>query len=297
MLHTHAKSLWPFIQVTYSTDEILVACGGNGMSCLPRFRLACFRENLHSHYSWWREVSFTMDWTEWNWMKWIPCSASDYGTWFLWGKQVIYQAMMALCQEGDEVIVPAPYWTSYPAPQLAILVCTRHVKCCHEALWRLQTIQTPEAAAAAYSKCALRNWLCPNDEDIVKLSGASPVIMETLASSGYAIDATKLAATITPKTRMLIDPWRTRVDRFDAKIANFSTLVHRLWRFHTCDRSQSTDEYWVQYATLRNSKISCEVCNPSNPTGGTDPAETFCKLGLCGMMWDVFSYIFMYFLL
>jgi hypothetical protein len=52
--------------------------------------------------------------------------------------------------------------------------------------------------------------------------------METLASSGYAIDATKLAATITPKTRMLIDPWRTRVDRFDAKIANFSTLVHRL---------------------------------------------------------------------
>ena len=152
---------------------------------------------------------------------------------------------MALCQEGDEVIVPAPYWTSYPEPQLAILVCTRHVKCCHEALWRLQTIQTPEAAAAAYSKCALRNWLCPNDEDIVKLSGASPVIMETLASSGYAIDATKLAATITPKTRMLIDPWRTRVDRFDAKIANFSTLFHRLWRFHTCDRSQSTDEYWV----------------------------------------------------
>ena len=33
------------------------------------------------------------------------------------GKQVIYQAMMALCQEGDEVIVPAPYWTSYPEPR------------------------------------------------------------------------------------------------------------------------------------------------------------------------------------
>eukprot|EP00434_Breviolum_minutum_P020486 symbB.v1.2.018063.t1/scaffold1427.1/size119462/3 len=70
------------------------------------------------------------------------------------GKQVIYQVMMTLCQEGDEVIVPAPYWTSYP--------------------------------------------------DIVKLSGATPVIMETLASQGYAIDAAKLAATITPKTRMLI---------------------------------------------------------------------------------------------
>lgn len=92
-----SEYLEKYKQVTYSTDEILVACGG---------------------------------------------------------KQVIYQVMMALCQEGDEVIVPAPYWTSYP--------------------------------------------------DIVKLSGASPVILETLASSGYAIDATKLAATITPKTRMLI---------------------------------------------------------------------------------------------
>ncbi|CAJ1332563.1 unnamed protein product [Effrenium voratum] len=70
------------------------------------------------------------------------------------GKQAIYQAMMALCQEGDEVIVPAPYWTSYP--------------------------------------------------DIVKLSGATPVILETTAAQGYAIDAAKLAGAITPKTRMLI---------------------------------------------------------------------------------------------
>lgn len=30
------------------------------------------------------------------------------------GKQVIFEVMMALCQSGDEVIVPAPYWTSYP---------------------------------------------------------------------------------------------------------------------------------------------------------------------------------------
>ncbi|CAK9083456.1 Bifunctional aspartate aminotransferase and glutamate/aspartate-prephenate aminotransferase (PhPPA-AT) [Durusdinium trenchii] len=70
------------------------------------------------------------------------------------GKQAIYQSMMALCQEGDEVIVPAPYWTSYP--------------------------------------------------DIVKLSGATPVILETIASQGYAIDAAKLATAITPRTRMLI---------------------------------------------------------------------------------------------
>src|ERR1700692_4873765 len=30
------------------------------------------------------------------------------------GKAIIYNAMMATLNEGDEVIVPAPYWVSYP---------------------------------------------------------------------------------------------------------------------------------------------------------------------------------------
>ena len=30
------------------------------------------------------------------------------------GKQNIYNAMMASVQEGDEVVIPAPYWVSYP---------------------------------------------------------------------------------------------------------------------------------------------------------------------------------------
>ena len=29
-------------------------------------------------------------------------------------KQSIYQAVMATCGEGDEVVIPAPYWVSYP---------------------------------------------------------------------------------------------------------------------------------------------------------------------------------------
>lgn len=70
------------------------------------------------------------------------------------GKQAIYQVVLALCQAGDEVLVPAPYWTSYP--------------------------------------------------DIVRLSGATPVILETTAEQGYAIDASALAAAIKPSTRMLI---------------------------------------------------------------------------------------------
>ena len=30
------------------------------------------------------------------------------------GKQIIYNAMMATLNHGDEVIIPAPYWVSYP---------------------------------------------------------------------------------------------------------------------------------------------------------------------------------------
>ncbi|MBE2276368.1 MAG: pyridoxal phosphate-dependent aminotransferase [Rhodobacteraceae bacterium] len=30
------------------------------------------------------------------------------------GKQILYNALMATCNPGDEVIVPAPYWVSYP---------------------------------------------------------------------------------------------------------------------------------------------------------------------------------------
>jgi len=70
------------------------------------------------------------------------------------GKQAIYSVIMALCQKGDEVIVPAPYWTSYP--------------------------------------------------DIVKLAGAAPVILETTADQGYAIDPEAVAAAINPSTNMLV---------------------------------------------------------------------------------------------
>ena len=30
------------------------------------------------------------------------------------GKQVLYNALMATLNEGDEVIIPAPYWVTYP---------------------------------------------------------------------------------------------------------------------------------------------------------------------------------------
>lgn len=30
------------------------------------------------------------------------------------GKQIIFNALLATCEEGDEVMIPAPYWVSYP---------------------------------------------------------------------------------------------------------------------------------------------------------------------------------------
>jgi len=70
------------------------------------------------------------------------------------GKQAIFQAILALCQAGDEVLIPAPFWTSYP--------------------------------------------------DIVKMSGAKPVIVQTLPEAGYALEPATLAASLTSQTRVLI---------------------------------------------------------------------------------------------
>ena len=49
------------------------------------------------------------------------------------GKQVIYNALAATLNEGDEVIVPAPYWVSYPE---MVQLCggespNRHLRCRH----------------------------------------------------------------------------------------------------------------------------------------------------------------------
>jgi aspartate aminotransferase len=70
------------------------------------------------------------------------------------GKHSIFNIMMALCQEGDEVIVPAPYWLSYP--------------------------------------------------EIVKLAGATPVILDTDDTTEFKVTPDQLRAAITPKTRLFV---------------------------------------------------------------------------------------------
>jgi aspartate aminotransferase len=69
-------------------------------------------------------------------------------------KHSIYNLLMALLNPGDEVIIPAPYWASYP--------------------------------------------------DMVKLTGAEPVIIKTGLEDNFKINQAQLRAAITPKTRLLI---------------------------------------------------------------------------------------------
>jgi aspartate aminotransferase len=70
------------------------------------------------------------------------------------GKHSCYNVIMATCEEGDEVIIPAPYWLSYP--------------------------------------------------EMVKLAGATPVILDTSDRTEFKVTPEQLRAAITPRTRLFI---------------------------------------------------------------------------------------------
>ncbi len=70
------------------------------------------------------------------------------------GKYSCYLAIMATVGPGDEVIVPAPFWVSYP--------------------------------------------------EMVKLAGATPVIVSATAENGFKLTAAQLEAAITPRTKLVI---------------------------------------------------------------------------------------------
>jgi aspartate aminotransferase len=72
------------------------------------------------------------------------------------GKQVIFNAFLATVQEGDEVIVPAPYWVSYPDIALLFGGKPVFVTCGENARFKL----SPEALAAAITPKT--KWLVLN---------------------------------------------------------------------------------------------------------------------------------------
>jgi aspartate aminotransferase len=70
------------------------------------------------------------------------------------GKHSCYNVIMATCDEGDEVLIPAPYWLSYP--------------------------------------------------EMVKLAGATAVILPTSDRTEFKVTPDQLRAAITPRTRLFI---------------------------------------------------------------------------------------------
>ena len=70
------------------------------------------------------------------------------------GKHSCYNVILATCEEGDEVIIPSPYWLSYP--------------------------------------------------EMVKLAGATPVILPTSDQTEFKVTPAQLRAAITPRTRLFV---------------------------------------------------------------------------------------------
>lgn len=82
-----------------------------------------------------------------SWQNTLVCSG---------GKQVIFNALAATLNEGDEVVIPAPYWVSYPE---MVELCggeSRIVACGAESSFKL----TPQALAEAVSPNT--RWLILN---------------------------------------------------------------------------------------------------------------------------------------
>ncbi len=72
------------------------------------------------------------------------------------GKQVLYNALMASVNEGDEVIIPAPYWVSYPDMTLLAEGTPVIVECTLENSFKLQAADL-EAAITPKTKWIVLN--------------------------------------------------------------------------------------------------------------------------------------------
>ncbi|ODT59769.1 MULTISPECIES: pyridoxal phosphate-dependent aminotransferase [Paracoccus] len=90
------------------------------------------------------------------------------------GKQILFNALMATLDDGDEVIVPAPYWVSYPDMVLLAGGTPVVVECRQEAGFRL----TPEALEAAITPRT--KWLILNSPSNPSGAGYDRAQMQAL---------------------------------------------------------------------------------------------------------------------
>lgn len=100
-------------------------------------------------------------------------------------KQGLYNALMAICNPGDEVIVPVPYWVSYP--ELIKLVDGIPVY-----------IETREEDSFKYTKSALLNAITDKTKAIILNSPNNPT------GAVYTKDELEIIAEIAVKNDLLI---------------------------------------------------------------------------------------------
>ncbi len=91
------------------------------------------------------------------------------------GKQVLYNAFMATLNKGDEVIIPAPYWVSYPDMVLLAGGKPKIIKCNEEDSFKL----TAKKLKKAISKKT--KWLILNSPSNPTGAGYSKDEIESLA--------------------------------------------------------------------------------------------------------------------
>jgi aspartate aminotransferase len=95
------------------------------------------------------------------------------------GKQIIYNALMATLDPGDEVVIPAPYWVSYPDMTLLAGGTPVAVRCPEQAGFKLQP-EDLEAAITPRTKWLILN--SPNNPTgaaytAVELKGLTDVLL------------------------------------------------------------------------------------------------------------------------
>ena len=91
------------------------------------------------------------------------------------GKQVLYNAFMATLNKGDEVIIPAPFWVSYPDMVLLAGGKTKIVKCTEQEGFKL----TPSKLRKAITKKT--KWLILNSPSNPTGAGYTKKEIEELA--------------------------------------------------------------------------------------------------------------------
>ena len=91
------------------------------------------------------------------------------------GKQVLYNAFMATLNKGDEVIIPAPFWVSYPDMVLLAGGKPKIIKCSEDDNFKL----TPKKLKKAITKKT--KWLILNSPSNPTGSGYTKDEMEKLS--------------------------------------------------------------------------------------------------------------------